>query len=151
MFEIIVIVLNDSYGSKYTRALCKIIHFTILNSDNFQDSSKTRRALLKLGAQGRTIDAFVRVSPFLRWPAVDQDASVRPHRPFHCCSWPHLATHRMLTAICAGGRRSYTFSIKPGLGNAYDARRQRKEITRGKFERTVMCNFNTFWLCSLTS
>lgn len=66
---------------------------------------------------GRITDAFVRGSPFLRWPAVDQDASVRPHRPFHCCSWLPLAACRMLTAICAGEAEG---AAAPVLNQAYE-------------------------------
>lgn len=71
--------------------------------------------IVEVGAQGGITDAFVGGSSFLRRPAVDQEASVRPHRPFHCCSWLPLAAYRLLTAICAGGQRSCSFSIKPGL------------------------------------
>lgn len=53
--------------------------------------------IVEVGAQGRITDAFVRGSPFLRRPAVDQEASVRPHRPFHCCSWLPLDAYRLLT------------------------------------------------------
>lgn len=67
--------------------------------------------IVEVGAQGGITDAFVRGSPFLRWPAVDQDASVRPHRPFHCCSWLPLAAYRMLTAICAGEAEGAAASV----------------------------------------